>query len=138
MIRRLVFASLLIASASLATAAELPPGKWWRRPEIVQQLALTEDQRAKLDAAFLTNANALIDLRAEVEKQNIALRGELDRPVLNRSNIQRIAGRLTEARGRLFSQELMMMVDMRDVLTDEQWTRMRNRLNEEPRLRNRR
>ena len=30
-------------------AADLPPGKWWRRPEIVQKLELTEDQQNRLD-----------------------------------------------------------------------------------------
>src|SRR5688572_26798022 len=38
---------------------------------------------------------------------------------------QRLAGQLTQARGRLFERELMMLVDMRGVLNDEQWSRLR-------------
>jgi Spy/CpxP family protein refolding chaperone len=122
-IRRLLFVILLIAAA--AAQGQLPPGKWWRRPEIVRQLALTEEQQTRLDQVFRGAANDLIDLRGEVEKQTVALRGEIDQPQLNRANIRSIAARLNEARGRLFEREVMMLVDMRGVLTDPQWNRMR-------------
>ncbi|MEO8034721.1 MAG: periplasmic heavy metal sensor [Acidobacteriota bacterium] len=129
---------VLFAVAGSVGAAELPPGKWWRRPEIIQSLALTTDQQTKLDRIFRTNANELIDLRGAVEKEAVALRSELDQPQLNRTNIQRVAAQLNEARGKLFAHELMLLVDMRAVLSDEQWTRMRDRLNSEVKRPNRR
>ncbi len=122
--RRLFFAIAILLFASSAFA-QLPPGKWWRRPDIVNRLQITEEQQDKLDAVFRAAANELIDLRGEVEKANVALRGDLDQPQLNRQNIMRDAARLNEARGRLFSRELAMMVDMRGVLNDAQWNRMR-------------
>jgi len=76
-------AMLLIATTIVA--ADLPPGKWWRRPEIVSQLALTEDQQNKLETIFRSSAGDLIDLKGEVEKQNIALRGEHARNSSNAS-----------------------------------------------------
>ncbi len=106
----------------------MPPGKWWRRQEIAQTLGLTPDQQSRLDAVFRSTANDLIDQRAEVEKLNIALRGELDQTTLNRANLQKLAQRLTEARGKLFERELMMLVDMRGVLHDDQWSRLRTEL----------
>ena len=63
-----------------------------------------------------------------MEKANLALRSELDAAQLNRQNIQRQAARLSEARARLFERELMMLVDMRAVLTDTQWNQMRREL----------
>jgi hypothetical protein len=132
--RRLVFVALLLAS--FAAQAQLPPGKWWRKPEIVRQLALTEEQQMRLDQIFRGAANDLIDLRGEVEKQSVALRGEIDQPQLNRGNIRSIGAKLNEARGRLFDRELMMLVDMRGVLNDQQWNRMRAVL-DRPRMQNR-
>lgn len=117
----------LILVAATATA-QLPPGKWWRRPEIIQQLVLSDEQQDRLDAIFRSAANDLIDLRGSVEKQNIALRGLLDQPQLDRAAIHREAARLSEAKARLFDRELSMLVDMRAVLTDPQWNRMRNQL----------
>ena len=123
--RRALLAAALLILVAASAGAQLPPGKWWRRPEIAQQLGLTEEQQSRLDGIFRSSANDLIDLRGDVEKASIALRSELDQPQLNRANIQRVAAHLSDARGRLFERELMMLIDMRGVLTDPQWNRMR-------------
>jgi Heavy-metal resistance len=123
-----VLALVLFAIASTAGAVDLPPGKWWRRPEIAQRLGLSDEQQNRLDAVFRASANDLIDMKAEVDKANVALRGELDQPRLDREAIRHAATRLNEARGRLFTRELMMLTDMRGVLTDSQWNTLRNEL----------
>lgn len=129
MMKRWIAAAILItATAASLGAADLPPGKWWRRADVAQKLALTPDQQSRLDEVFRNAATDLIDRKAEVEKAAVALRGELDQPQLNRANLQRMAARLTEARGRLFERELMMLADMRGVLTEAQWTRLRQEL----------
>jgi Spy/CpxP family protein refolding chaperone len=121
----LLLLSVFVAGSALA---QLPPGKWWRRPDIVQKLNLTDEQQDKLEAIFRSTAPDLIDLKAEVDKENIALRGELDRSQFDRAAIHRIAVRLNDARGKLFDRTLSMLVDMRAVLNDPQWNRMRNEL----------
>jgi len=127
-VKRLLLGALVVVFATSAFAQNLPPGKWWRRPEIVQSLNLSEEQQNKLETAFRTASSDLIDLRGEVEKQNIALRGDLDQSQLDRATIRRDAQRLSDARTRLFERELMMLVDMRAVLNDSQWDRMRSQL----------
>ena len=126
--KRLLFTLLLLLVTASAFAADLPPGKWWRRPELINQLNLSEEQQERLDSTYVAAAPDLIDLRGAVEKANIALRSELDQPQLDRQKIRAFATRLSEARGRLFDRELMMLVDMRSVLTDTQWNRMRTLL----------
>jgi Spy/CpxP family protein refolding chaperone len=128
MMRRIVFAFVALLIAGSAFAQQLPPGKWWRRPEIVQSLNLSDEQQDRLEGIFRANAADLIDLKAEVDKASIALRGELDRPQLDRAAIHRVATRLNDGRARLFDRELMMLVEMRGVLTEPQWNRMRNQL----------
>jgi Spy/CpxP family protein refolding chaperone len=126
MTKRLMLAAALVLAAALASAQQMPPGKWWQRPEIVRQLGLTRDQQDKLDEVFRGAANGLIDARADVEKLQVGLRGELDRPQIRRAEVLRIAGQLSDARGRLFAHELTMLLDMRGVLTDQQWNQMRD------------
>ena len=129
MTRKIPLAALLMLVASAALAQiNLPPGKWWRRAEVINFLSLSAEQQDRLEDVFSKSAAELIDLRGEVEKQSIALRAALDRPQLDREQVQRIAQRLNDARGRQFQRELMMLVDMRGVLTDPQWDRMRNLL----------
>lgn len=126
--RKVLIAAALVLLVAGTALAQMPPGKWWRQPHMVSSLQLTEGQQDKLESIFLSSANELIDRRAEVEKANIALRGELDQPQLNRQNILRAAGKLNDAQGRKFARELAMLVDMRGVLNDAQWNRMRNQL----------
>jgi hypothetical protein len=129
MTKKIALAALLMLTASAALAQiNLPPGKWWRRAEVINFLSLSAEQQDRLETVFSNSAAELIDLRGEVEKQSIALRAALDRPQLDREQVQRIAQRLNDARGRQFQRELMMLVDMRAVLTDVQWNRMRNQL----------
>lgn len=128
MTRRVLIAAALLVAAGIVHAQQLPPGKWWRRAEVVRELALTNEQQQRLDDVFRSAANELIDAKAAVEKLQIALRGELDRTQLRRSEIERIAGQLHDARGRLFNRELIMLVDMRSVLSDTQWNRLRQHL----------
>ena len=127
-VKRVLLASLVLVFATSAFAQNLPPGKWWRRPEIVQSLNISEEQQNKLENIFRTSSGDLIDLRGEVEKLNINLRADLDQSQLDRAAIRKDAQRLSDARTRLFERELMMLVDMRGVLNDSQWDRMRNQL----------
>lgn len=124
--KKLVCAALLLLATSAAFAQGIPGGKWWRRPEVAERLQITREQQARLDDTFNKSASDLIDLKAEVEKGNVELRAELDRPQLNRDAIRRAGARLSEARSRLFERELMLLVDMRGVLNDEQWEKFRH------------
>jgi Spy/CpxP family protein refolding chaperone len=126
--KRIVLAATLTLAAAFAHAQQLPPGKWWQRPEIIRELQLTNEQQDKLDEIFRAAANGLIDAKGEVEKLQIALRGEIDRSQIRRAEVLRIAGQLNDARGKLFERELAMLIDMRTVLTDQQWQRMRQAL----------
>jgi hypothetical protein len=123
-----IVTALTLVVATSAFAQNLPPGKWWRRAEIVQSLNISEEQQNKLEMIFRSASSDLIDLRGDVEKQNIVLRGDLDQSQLDRATIRRDAQRLSDARTHLFERELMMLVDMRAVLNDSQWDRMRNQL----------
>ena len=125
--RRAALAALLLLIATSAFA-QLPPGKWWRRPDVVQMLGLTEEQQDRIDGIFRAAAPDLIDAKAEIDKATIALRGELDKPQLDRNAVRAISQRINQARSRRFEREVMMFVDMRAVLSDPQWNRLRSEL----------
>jgi len=131
-VKRIIAVTLVVSALALALplAAEpgLPPGKWWRRPEVAERLALTSDQQNRLDEVFRINAKDLVDLKAEMEKRSIDLRSALEQDQLNRTEVQRAAARVSEARGKLFEREVMMLVEMRSVLNEQQWVRLRERL----------
>jgi Spy/CpxP family protein refolding chaperone len=123
-VRKLLVISLLLFTWQ-AAGQDLPPGRWWRNAQVAEKLALSAQQQEQLDDIFQASANELIDRRGEMEKALVALRAELDQNQPNRGNLQRLAARLSDARGKLFERELMMLADMRGALTDEQWSKLR-------------
>ena len=125
MIKRMIVVAALLASAVIVEAQQMPPGKWWRRPEVIQRLELTNEQQDQLDEVFRAAADDLIDAKGAVEKLQVQLRGELDRTQVRRPELQRIARQLSDARGKLFERELMMLADMRGVLDEQQWRKVR-------------
>jgi hypothetical protein len=125
LIKRMIVVAALLASAAIVEAQQMPPGKWWRRPEVIQRLELTNEQQDRLDEVFRAAADDLIDAKGAVEKLQVALRGELDRAQVRRPELQRIAKLLSDARGKLFERELMMLADMRGVLDETQWRKVR-------------
>jgi Spy/CpxP family protein refolding chaperone len=132
--RRIGFfvAVLLIASMTEAGAQQLPPGKWWHRPEVISRLGLTPAQRERLDDVLRRSAPELVELRDEMERNASALREQLDRPDLDREAVRKAAEEVSSARARLFERELMMLVDMRRELRDEQWNRFRALIESRP------
>ncbi len=126
--KRALIAIAVIACAAMAQGQGMPPGKWWQRPEIIQELQLTNDQQDRLDEIFRGAANDLIDARATVDKLHVAIRGELDRPQVRKPELMRLADQLSDARGKLFARELEMLIDMRAVLNPQQWAKMRRHL----------
>lgn len=128
-IRACIGTTILALCVSLPAGGQnLPPGKWWHRPEVIDSLGLSGQQRKQLDEILLVTAPELLGLKAEVEKNAIGLRAQLDRPSLDRDAIQRAAEDVSQARARLFERELMMLIDMRAVLEDRQWNRFRDLL----------
>ena len=128
--KRLILAAAIAVFAVSAYAQPMPPGKWWRRPEIVKELQLTADQQSKLDNLFAAAADELIDTKAEVDKNQVALRAELERSAIRRAEVQKIIEKLNDARGHLFAREMMLLVDMRSVLAEQQWRKMRAKLDQ--------
>ncbi|MGK2856365.1 MAG: Spy/CpxP family protein refolding chaperone [Thermoanaerobaculia bacterium] len=108
----------------------MPKGKWWRMPEVAKQLKLTAEQQKQLDDVFNQSQSELIDLKADADKLGIELRAQLEKSQAARKDVLSVAQKLGVARGRLFEREVAMMVDMKSVLTEEQWSELRAKLEE--------
>ena len=120
-----LFAFAALIATTTSAAPEMPPGRWWKNPGVAERLGLDAAQQARLDGIFQAAANELIDRRGDVQKMTLALRTELEKPELDRQSLQQVAARLSAARGRLFERELMMLADIREVLTAAQWKQIR-------------
>ncbi len=122
-----IFPTLLLAAAALGGAAataqmpEVPPGKWWKKPAIVRSLSLTPEQQDKLDAILAKNRRSFIDLKADVEKKQLDVEELMAKKDSDPAKVGAAIDAAEQARAKLRKAVSLMVLDMRNVLTDAQW-----------------
>jgi Spy/CpxP family protein refolding chaperone len=101
-----------------------PGGMWWKRPMVVQRLALTPEQTKKMDGIFEQSRLQLIDLKANLEKQNTMLEPLLSANPPDTAKALAQIDKVAEARAELEKADARMLLGIRGVLTPEQWTKL--------------
>jgi Spy/CpxP family protein refolding chaperone len=101
-------------------------GEWWKNPEIVSKLQLSEEQVKKISETSLDHKLKLIDLQADLEKQELRLQPLLDLDQPDGSKVGAQIDLITTARGRLEKENTMMMLDIRRWLSVEQWKKLKS------------
>jgi Spy/CpxP family protein refolding chaperone len=109
-------------------------GKWWKRPRIAQELAITPDQDAELEKIFARSKPKLIDLRADLEKKQFDYEQSMQADSTDRKTIEAKIEAREESRARLQKELALMELDMKQVLKPEQRERLM-RLKEEAKQR---
>jgi Spy/CpxP family protein refolding chaperone len=101
-----------------------PPGIWWKNPEIIQKLTLSDDQQKKMDGIFQQSRIQLIDLKANVEKQEVILEPMLDANPPDTNKVLAQIDHIAQARAELEKANARMLLSIRSVLTSDQWTKL--------------
>lgn len=101
-----------------------PGGMWWKNPAVVQRLALTPEQTKKMDDIFQQSRLRLIDLHADVEKQEVLLEPLLSASTLDSAKASAQIDKVADARANLEKADAKMLLGIRGVLTPDQWTKL--------------
>ena len=115
----LAAAALLVCVPALL-AQGLAEGKWWKRPRIAKQLALSADQVAQLEKIFAASKPKLIDLRADFEKKQFEYDQAMQNDDVNREALEAGIEAREQARAALQKELALMELDMKKVLTPAQ------------------
>jgi|WetSurMetagenome_2_1015567.scaffolds.fasta_scaffold608171_1 periplasmic protein CpxP/Spy len=102
-----------------------PSGRWWARPELVQQLGLTADQQKKMDDIFQQSRLKLIDLNAAVQKEDLIMEPLVSAAQPDEAKIVAQIERVGQARTELQKATARMLLGIRLVLTQDQWTKLK-------------
>jgi Spy/CpxP family protein refolding chaperone len=100
-------------------------GKWWQNSEIASKLQLTDAQTAQLNQVFFDHKMHLIDYGAEMEKQDLKLQTLLDADQPNEGQVSSQVDQVLAARGKLEREFTMMNLDLRKVLSLDQWRQLK-------------
>ncbi len=134
--RRLAAAAVLFASALFLFAqVDVPEGKWWKRPRIAKEIGLSADQSKRIEDIFVQARPRLIDLKADLEKRRFELSQAMESNAARR-DIEAKLEAVEDARKELQKTRVLMLVDMKAVLSAEQWERLKQ-MREEARERRR-
>jgi len=123
-------ALVLAAMAVPLTAADLPDGKWWKRPRLAQEIGLTPDQQQQIEKIFVRSRTKLIDLRADLEKKQLGLQELMEDRGADRRDVEKRIESVENARAELQKARALMILDMKQVLKPEQWERLLRRRDE--------
>ncbi len=112
-----------------------PPGIWWHNPDLVQKLTLTPDQQKRMDDILQQSRLQLIDLRANVEKQELLMEPMLAANPPDTNKILAQIDHTAQARAELEKANAKMLLGIRNVLTPDQWTKLQTEERDNRRMR---
>lgn len=101
-------------------------GTWWKNSETVAELQLSDDQVKRIEQAYLNHRLKLVDLRADLDKQELQLGPLLEADQPDEQKVASQIDLITAARGRLEKENALMMLAIRRVLTVEQWKKLQS------------
>jgi Spy/CpxP family protein refolding chaperone len=103
-----------------------PPelGKWWKNSDVVAKLQLSDAQIKQIEDTFLDYRLKLIDLHAEVERQEARLQPLIEADQPDEAKVGAQIDLVIAARGKLEKTNTMMMLAIRRVLSVEQWKKL--------------
>ena len=96
-------------------------GRWWNNPTVIDRLKLTDDQRKQMDDILLNHREKLIDMRASLEKAELALEPLVGADQPNESQILSQIDKVAQARAELEKANARFLLALRAKLTPDQW-----------------
>jgi Spy/CpxP family protein refolding chaperone len=110
-----------LALPAFSQMPETPPGKWWKRPRVVQMLKLTPEQQERLEEIFARNRKSFVDLKADVEKNQIDVEELVTKKDADPKKVSTAVDALEQSRMKLRKSMTMMFLEQKAVLTSQQW-----------------
>lgn len=101
-----------------------PEGRWWNDSAMVQKLGLSDDQRKNMDDILQQHRTELIDMRATVEKAEIAMEPLINADTPNEQQILAQIDKIAQARAELEKANARFLLAIRAKLTPEQYRQL--------------
>jgi TonB family protein len=99
-------------------------GKWWKNSQVVKELGLSDTQIMEIEQTFLDHRLKLIDLKAELERQEVRLQSLMEADKPSEATVGPQIDLVLAARGKLEKANTMMMLAIRRILSTEQWRKL--------------
>jgi Spy/CpxP family protein refolding chaperone len=104
----------------------LPFGTWWKNPEVAARVGLSSDQQKRMDALVLQSRLQLIHLHATLQEEQLMLEPLLDASPFDQAKALEQINKIADTRADLEKTNAKMLLNIRGVLTADQWTKLRS------------
>ncbi len=120
----LVGVSLLLSSV-IASAQPRSPGFRRMHPQLLESLELTENQRDQVKVLFTGLEKKRIDLRADLQRKRLELRGAMDDSKVDEGKVKRLVKEMGAIKTELQMTRIDQQLGLRKILTPEQQKQLR-------------
>jgi Spy/CpxP family protein refolding chaperone len=100
-------------------------GRWWDHPMMAQRLGITADQKQKMDSIYEQSKLKLIDLQANLEKQQVLLEPMIAAANPDQAKTLAQIDAVVDARAALEKENADMLFAIRMTLTPDQWQKLK-------------
>lgn len=102
------------------------PGKWWKDADTVRQISLSDGQAQQIEQIFTDHRMKLIDWMADLQKQELKLETALSADTPDEGTVSFQVDQVVAARGKLEKENALMMLNIRRVLSPDQWKKLQS------------
>ena len=120
----IIIAVLALAGPLAANDFDLPPGKWWENPRLVNHIGLADEQQDQIREIVYQHARKMIDLKADVDRAGLDLADSVDQQEFDPAPVRAAYAVFQTARHKLENERFEMLLEVRLVLTYEQWRKI--------------
>jgi Spy/CpxP family protein refolding chaperone len=99
---------------------------WWNNPRMVERLKLTDAQRKSMDDIMMAHREKLIDLKANLEKAELAMQPLMSADEPNDAATIAQIDKVVAARGELERANARFLLAIREKLTPDQWKQVKS------------
>ena len=130
--------AMVVGMTALALAQEGPRGLWWRSPEIVSTLNLTDNEIQQLERAFEASRMRMIESKSRVEAEQAKLQAILERRKLDEAAVNAQHQKLEQARTTLANERFAFFVEVRKIIGHDRFQQLLEMRESSPRDRRKR
>lgn len=100
-------------------------GEWWNMPGMAERLGITADQKQKMDSIYQEYKLKLIDLDANLQRQQVLLEPMIQADQPDQAKTLAQIDAVVQARADLEKENAHMLFAIRETLTADQWQKLK-------------
>ena len=124
MIRGLALVVSVLTATTVLAADQGPAGRWWRDPQVVKQIKLTQGEINRLEKAFEASRLKMIKLKSRVETEQFKLQNMVEKQNIDDKAISDQHKKLDTARSALADERFAFFVQVRKIIGHQRFQQL--------------